>query len=142
MLLLALDIGSSSVKAGMLRDGRMLGQTVRVGFPTRYDEQRAEVDPKVIIRAVVSAIGKLDRARDADVIAMAVMAPSWLALDARGRPLTPVVTHQDRRSVEVALGLERRVGKARHLRLAGNRPFPGGISSTTCAWFMQHEPAL
>src|SRR5206468_10680657 len=29
----------------------------------------------------------------------------------------------------------------RHLQLAGNRPFPGGISSTTWAWYLEHEPA-
>jgi sugar (pentulose or hexulose) kinase len=73
---------------------------------------------------------------------MDVMAPSWIALDKHGKPLTPIITHQDRRSVEVAIELERRVGKARHLKLAGNRPFPGGISSTTWAWFAKHEPAL
>ena len=71
------------------------------------------------------------------------MSPSWLALDARGRPLTPVVTHQDRRSLDQAREIERRVGKARHLKLAGNRPVPGGISSTTLAWHLAHErPAM
>src|SRR4029453_1085155 len=62
-------------------------------------------------------------------------------MDAKGKALTPVVTHQDRRSVDVALELERRVGRERHLQLAGNRPFPGGISSTTWAWYLRHEPA-
>ena len=42
----------------------------------------------------------------------------------------------------MAREIERRVGKRRHLRLAGNRPFPGGISSTTCAWFVRHERTL
>lgn len=141
MPLLGLDIGSSSVKAGILRGDRLVGDAPRVFFPTRHGDGRAEVDPAAILNAVRKAIRKLGpRARRVDAIALAVMAPSWVAMDAGGGPLTPIVTHQDRRSVEVAIELEKRVGKARHLRLAGNRPFPGGISSTTWAWHLKHEP--
>jgi xylulokinase len=61
-------------------------------------------------------------------------------MDAKGHPLTPIITHQDRRSVEVAMELERRVGKRRFLRLSGNRPVPGGISVTTWMWYKKHEP--
>ena len=61
-------------------------------------------------------------------------------MDAQGKPLTPIVTHQDRRSVDVAKKLEERVGESRYLKIAGTRPFPGGISSTTWAWYLKHEP--
>jgi xylulokinase len=42
--------------------------------------------------------------------------------------------------VDVALRLEEEVGRENHLQLAGNRPFPGGISSTTWAWHVQLQP--
>jgi xylulokinase len=61
-------------------------------------------------------------------------------MDARGRPLTPIVTHQDRRSVAEARAIEARLGKERHLALCGTRPFPGGISSTTWEWYRTHRP--
>src|SRR6267142_5040143 len=80
--------------------------------------------------------------KSADAIGLTVMAPSWVAMDHEGEPLTPVITHQDRRSVEIARELEKKVGKQRHLKLAGNRPIPGGISSTTWAWFLKHEPRI
>ena len=35
--------------------------------------------------------------------------------------------------------LERKLGK-KYLQIAGTRPFPGGISSTTWAWYLKHEP--
>ena len=70
------------------------------------------------------------------------MSPAWVAMDKHGRALTPFVTHQDRRSVDIAIDLENRIGKARHLKLVGNRPVPGGISSTTWAWFNRHEKSL
>lgn len=142
MQLLALDIGSSAVKAAVLRDARIAGGPVRSEFPTRVAGARVEVDPEAILSAIAGAVHRLGApARRVEAIAMANMAPSWIAMDRRGRPVTAVITHQDRRSVEIAQELEQRVGRQRHLELAGNRPFPGGISSTTFAWHLRHEPA-
>jgi xylulokinase len=142
LLLLGLDIGTSSIKAGLLRDSHVVGQVMSRPYPTRYEGTRAEVDPEILLQALAAAVGDLGAiGRRADAVAMAVMSPAWVAMDRRGEALTPLVTHQDRRSVDVARELEERVGKARHLELAGNRPFPGGISSTTLAWFLKHARA-
>jgi sugar (pentulose or hexulose) kinase len=143
MNVLAIDVGSSSVKAGLLRNGKLVGRAAREAFATRYEADRAEANPDEIVRAVAAAIGKLPRgAVKADCIALSTMSPSWLAMDARGKALTNVITHQDRRSAQIAIEIEQRVGKQRHLKLCGNRPIPSGISSTTCAWFLKHEPSL
>jgi xylulokinase len=141
MRLLGIDVGSSSVKSAVLRDGKIVGKITRAYFPTRHEGVRVEVKPEAILKAVRDTVVELGpAARKADAIALAVMSPAWVAMDANGRPVTPVVTHQDRRSVKVARDVEERVGKGRHLALAGNRPFPGSISSTTWAWYRQHEP--
>jgi xylulokinase len=142
MELLGIDCGSSSVMAGVLRGDRVVGEAVRVRFPTRHQGSRVEVDAGAFLKAFRDAVRLLGaRAKGVDAISLAVMSPAWVAMDARGEALTPLVTHQDRRSVAEAEALEARVGKARHLRLAGNRPVPGGISSTTWAWYLRHEPA-
>jgi xylulokinase len=142
MPLLGLDIGSSSVKVAILRGTKIVGDLGRAAFRTRFDGVRAEVDAGAILKAVRDAIGQLpgSAVKRVDSIAISVMSPAWVAMDHAGRPLTPIVTHQDRRSVTEAHALESRVGRDRHLALAGNRPFPGGISSTTWAWFKAHEP--
>ncbi len=143
MRVLGLDFGSSSVKAAILRDGQISGKIVRAGYPTRFDRVRAEIDPDAILRALKHAVAELGpAARKVDCIAVDALAASWVAMDRRGEALTPIVTHQDRRSVEQARRIEKTVGKTRHLRLAGNRPIPGGISSTTWAWFVEHQPSL
>jgi xylulokinase len=143
MNVLAIDVGSSSVKAGLMRNGKLVGRAAREAFATHYEADRAEADPNQIVRAVAAAIASLPRSTSkADVIALSTMSPSWLAMDAKGKALTNVITHQDRRSAKIAVEIERRVGKQRHLELCGNRPIPGGISSTTCAWFLKHEPSL
>lgn len=100
-----------------------------------------DVRPEDLLKAAFQAVAGLELgATKVDAIQFAVMAPAWLAMDRSGAPLTPLVTHQDRRSLAEAREIEARVGKARHLRITGNRPFPGGISSTSLAWYQKNEP--
>jgi xylulokinase len=140
MTLLGIDLGSSSVKAGVLRGTEIVGRLARRSFDTTYDGVRAEVRADSILDAVRRAVADLGAAaKRADIIGLSVMSPAWVAMDRSGRAITPIVTHQDRRSVEIAREIEKRVGKAQHLRIAGNRPFPGSISSTTFSWFAKHE---
>ena len=143
MTVLAIDVGSSSVKAAVLRNGRVVGRIARETFPTHFDAGKAEVSPDDLLGAFAAAVRSLgEPARRADVIALAGMAPSWVAMDRKGKPLTPIITHQDRRSVDEALWLEREIGPKRLLDLTGNRPFPGGISSTTARWMSMHRPGV
>ncbi|HEX5242030.1 MAG TPA: FGGY family carbohydrate kinase [Tepidisphaeraceae bacterium] len=141
MNLLGIDIGSSSVKCALLRNGKVAGKIVHAPFPTIRDGAKVEVEPAAILKAVFAAAQQLGKsASRAEAVALSVMSPAWVAMDAKGEALTNIVTHQDRRSVAEALELEKKVGKQRYLNIAGTRPFPGGISSTTWAWFGRHEP--
>ncbi len=143
MTALGFDFGSSSVKAALLGSSGVVGKIVHGRYRTHFDGIRAEINPNSIFLALRDAIDQLGpRAKKVSHIALDAMGPSWVAMDKKGRALTPIITHQDRRSVEIASDIEKRIGKARHLKLAGNRPFPGGISSTTWGWFARHEPSL
>jgi xylulokinase len=142
MIFLGIDAGSSSVKARLFRNGRAASPVARIAYPTHHDGLRVEADGEAVLAAVARAVASVSGAKRADLVGLSVMSPAWVAMDRRGRAITPIVTHQDRRSVAEARELERRVGEARHLRLAGNRPFPGSISSTTCAWFLRHYPRV
>jgi xylulokinase len=138
---LGLDIGSSSVIAGILRGSKVACESPRAFFRSRCEGPKVEVDPDELLRAVRAAIASLGgQAMKVDAIHLAVMCPAWVALDRKGQALTPIVTHQDRRSVVQAQALEAKFGKNRHLQLCGCRPFPGGISSTTWSWYLEHQP--
>lgn len=139
--ILGLDIGSSSVIAGILRGAKVITESPRSFFKSRCEGPNVEVDPDELLRALRTAIASHGgQAKKVDAIHLAVMCPAWVALDRNGRALTPIVTHQDRRSVAIAQSLEARFGKDHHLKICGCRPFPGGISSTTWGWFLQHQP--
>src|SRR5256885_13616689 len=79
MSLLAIDVGSSSVKTAVLRKGKAVGRITRAFFPTRHDGVRVEVAPEAILKAVRDAIAALGAAaRRADAITLAVMSPAWV----------------------------------------------------------------
>jgi xylulokinase len=141
MRVLAIDVGSSSVKAAVVSGKRLLTPAVRVPFQTRFDSGRAEVVPGDILRALRRAAASLSLAK-VGVVSLAGMAPSWLAMDSSGQPLTPIVTHQDRRSREEATQFVSEFGQKRLLAITGNLPFPGGISCTTARWFSSHARLL
>ncbi len=139
--LLGLDIGSSSVIAGILHGKKVLKEAPRVFFRSRCSGSQVDVDPADLLSAVAKAIRSLGgEAKKVDAVHFAVMCPAWVAMDKKGEALTPLVTHQDRRSVANARELEARIGKAKHLKICGSRPIPGGISSTTWAWYLAEQP--
>lgn len=105
-IVLAVDIGTSSVKAGLYdrAANSIPGADVSVAH-----EQRTENDGTVeepvdrIVEAVESAIDRVLNAASAQgyeitAVAMDSMASTILAVDSDGRPLTPVYTYADTRS--------------------------------------------
>jgi xylulokinase len=138
---LGLDIGSSSVIAGILDGKKVVKEAPRAFFRSTCRGPQVEVDPDELLSAVRKAIRSLGAgAKQVDAINLAVMCPAWVAMDKNGKPLTPIITHQDRRSVTEALALEKKIGAAQHLKICGSRPIPGGISSTTWAWYLKNSP--
>jgi sugar (pentulose or hexulose) kinase len=146
---LAIDVGSSSVKAGVLLGATPVGVIAREPFATQYDASpqggagaRSEVRADDVLRAVSRAARAAVRSavgKPVDVVALSCMSPSWVAIDKWGDALTPIITHQDRRAIQEARDIERGAGRRQVLAVTGNRPVPGGISSTTAAWFARHE---
>lgn len=139
MRVLAVDVGSSSVKAGVFEGGTLKGTVARVPVRTDARGVRVEVPAGKLLRAVDAAMRKaVEGQRGVDAVSLDTFSPGVVVWDKKGRVLAGAITHQDRRSVEQAREIERRVGKKRHLRLAGNRPFPGGIGSSSLLWLNEH----
>ena len=104
--ILAVDIGSSAVKAGVYdADGRVLGHTlVSVGHEQRVaGDGTHEEDAELIQRVTELAIDRvLDLAEEEGEHIAAVgfdaMASTILGVDARHEPVTPVYTYADTRT--------------------------------------------
>jgi gluconokinase len=129
---LALDVGSSSVRAQ--------------GFDDRaepVDELRKEEyeggDPHEIVSLVRKAIGGRDE--DATVIGSSCFGHSLLALDADGKPLTPVLGWRDTRSAGAAEWLRRRVDPAAVQARTGAHVHPS-FWPAKLAWLAETEPEV
>jgi xylulokinase len=125
----------------VLADGAVVAGPVRTPYPTTFHDVRAEIAPADVWTAIVTSVTTLAPGT-VDLIGLTALGPAFIAMDRAGTPLTPLVTHADRRSVEQAAKIEREVGRERHLATAGNRPYPGGIASTTWRWYAEHEPEI
>ena len=114
---LSLDLGTSSVRARVYEEhGRAIeGVEAR----TRYRPTEGVLDPERLVEAAGGAVAEVLRELGGDVDAYAISCfwHSLLALDARDRPLTPVLTWRDLRSAPQAEALAARLdGAAVHAR--------------------------
>jgi len=95
---LAVDVGSSSVRA-QLHDESGLPDGDEVQLAYRTD------DADAIVRLTLEAVEGARADRDVAGVGVACFGHSLLALDARRRPLTPVLTWRDTRSAPHARAL-------------------------------------
>jgi gluconokinase len=100
--ILALDVGTSSVRAQMFGDGASAkGRLARCDYA-------GENDPDRLVGAVQAAI---DDAGDehVDAVGCSCFGHSLIALDEHGKPLTPVLGWRDTRSADAAASLAERL---------------------------------
>jgi len=93
---LALDIGTSSVRAQVFDDAAEEG-----GEPARRD-YAGEYDPNRLVAHTREAIDEMGGAEPVDAVGVACFGHSLLALDRAGRPLTPILSWRDTRSADAA----------------------------------------
>jgi glycerol kinase len=124
-VLLGIDEGTSAVKA-VLYDGdlKLLAEARREKPLTHPRPGWVEQDPEEILAAVIAAVQELLPQAPARIDACGLdhQGESVLAWDAEsGRPLTPVVTWQDKRSQEVLDRLEQS-GRGEEVRRRSGMP--------------------
>ena len=143
--ILALDIGTSSVKAAVLdrRTGDPAGPVAKVDYDLAHPTpDAAEVDAGHLWDAISqAATAALESAPAPGGVGLSTLTPALVLLDAAGRPVAPIRIHLDRRSRPVARRVLADRGPA-FLAETGNRPLPGGISAVTYAQLATDLPAV
>ena len=140
--LLALDIGTSSLKAGLfdLDDYRLI-LTDKEDYSYESSGLQMQLDPENIWRAFLAVTEKLrSHLGRVELVVPCVLSPSLIAMDESGNPLYPSIVHWDRRSLKQARKALLQIGREKFLSLAGNLPYPGGISLTSLLWIKEEEP--
>jgi xylulokinase len=143
LYILALDIGTSSLKAGIFDRNDNLVFTDKEDYEYETIGMHVQMDPEKIWRAFLSVTRKVSDYLDkVELIVQCVLSPSLIPMDETGDPLYPSIIHWDRRSVKQAKKALSQIGKERFLKLAGNLPYPGGISLTSLLWIKDQEPNI
>jgi gluconokinase len=112
MRVLALDVGSSSVRACAYDvRGREVGKAARRTYQARHGRDgAAELDPDELVTACEAVLAEAGDGHNA--LGISCFMHSLLLLDARDRPLTPVLLWQDRRAAAQAEELAARLDSA------------------------------
>ncbi len=141
--ILALDIGTSSLKAGLFDRKGDLVFTDKVDYSYETYGMHVQIDPEKIWNAFVIVARKVrNRADDIELIVPCVLSPSLIPMDSSGNALYPSIIHWDRRSLKQAREALSLIGKESFLRLAGNLPYPGGISLSSLLWVKEEESEI
>jgi xylulokinase len=141
--ILALDIGTSSLKAGIFDQSDHLVLTDKEDYEYETLGMDVQMDPEKIWRAFLKVTQRIsDYLGKVELIVPCVLSPSLIPMDESGNPLYPSIIHWDRRSVKQARKALSLIGKERFLKLAGNLPYPGGISLTSLLWIKEKEPGI
>ena len=144
MNILALDVGTSSVKAAVLsvEEMRPLGAIAKVAYALDYPTpDAAEVPAERLWGAVAAAGREAVKGEHVEAIGMSCLMPALMLLDAADRPLGPIWTHLDRRARPAARQACAEVGEE-FLGTVGNRPLPGGISALCYRQQIMDNPSL
>jgi xylulokinase len=148
-LVLAVDLGSSGVRVALLdAAGRALGSATRP-VAMRLEGDVAEEDPEDIWRAFADSVeAALSRAPGAGARVAAILCgsqySSLVPVDARGRPVGPLVLYLDRRGASLSRALSERSPGIWKLWLERHGlPSAGeGDSLSHLLWFQGERPDL
>lgn len=146
-LLLAIDAGTTSVKAGLFApDGRCLGigrQEYPLDTPAA---DRAQLDPEVYWKACLKTVREAVRrpgVTPGEVKALAVSSQgeTTLTLDTKGKAIYPALVWLDNRASDQAALLSERFGKVVYARTGIPEIVPTW-SACKILWIRDHEPEV
>lgn len=146
-LVLALDVGSSSARAGLLdAAGRHLSGTLTdIAYRmTTTPDGGAELDPDDLLHAVIGTIdGALtaagSQASEIRAVGISTFWHSLMGIDESGRALTPVYTWADTRAAKAAEQLSRQLDAEAYHRRTGAILHPS-YPLAKLAWLRRDQP--
>jgi glycerol kinase len=143
MLLLGVDEGTTGVKAALFDEQLRLVREARRDKVNRHPRPGwVEQDGEEVLDAVVGAVGELLEAAEEEVVGCGLdhQGESVLAWDAdAGKPLSPIVVWQDKRSQDV---LDRMGAAEEEIRSLSGLPFDPYFSAAKLAWLLENEEAV
>ena len=142
--ILALDVGTSGLKAGVYTSDLRLERTVSHGYePDIGAGGYADIDPERWWSAIADACAQLGSSlADVGVVSLGVTTPGLTPMTVDGTALGPAILMMDGRSREQAAAIREAVGEERFLAEACNLPVSGGSSLASILWIRDEQPEV
>ena len=145
--ILALDVGTSSVKASLVSTGLKIISEASQRYETHTPaphcaEQRAPDWWEAAVTAVRALLEAApEEAQDVCAIGVGAHMLGLLPVDAKGEPLAPSMIHSDNRALDEAAEVERRIGLDRIYQLTGNS-LTAAAPLCKAIWFKRNRPEI
>jgi xylulokinase len=143
MRILALDVGTSSIKAAVLdaATAQPIGPVARTAYALDFPTPDAAVVPAERLWTAVTAAAReaVRGSEGIEGVGLAVLTPALVLLGKDDRPLLPIYTHLDRRARPAARQVQAAVGDE-FLATTGNRPLPGGMTAVCLRQILSDNP--
>ena len=138
---LAIDVGTSSVKAAVIVDGAVVASVDHAHPLSSPRPGWVEQDPGDWWDGTVATIARLNRdadLTDLDALAVTGQMQDLICLDGAGRPLRPAILYSDSRAVVEHDELVTRFGD-RWSEVVGSAPDASNVAAKW-SWLQRHEP--
>jgi xylulokinase len=142
-LTLGIDVGTTSVKAGVIdSDGTIVAQYAK-NYPTlRPQPAFVEQNPEDWLRLIDEAIGSFD-VTNIHSVGLCSQVNTHVFLDADGTPLMPAIMWQDGRAGDEASVLDSRVTEQQKIKWWGApMPIDASHAISRMAWVAKHHAAI
>lgn len=141
--LLALDIGTSGIKAlAYTKDHQTLGTAYR-SLSLIKDENHATQDPAEVLQKIIHAVREISSTHGTEAIAITIgnAMHGIVLIDDDDQALTPSITWADQRASSVAQSLKSTALGKRFFEISGT-PIHAMSPLTKISWLNEHEPEL
>ena len=144
--ILVIDLGTSYFKAALFdHDGRMQASSRQAVPASGEAEGRVELSAEAFETLVAKAVGELSKRRpdglsDVEVTTFATQTNSFLLLDDRDRPLTPLILWPDRRAIEFEAQVRQRFDAPAAAAKTGVPQVNHQFMLAKLLWLQQHQP--
>lgn len=143
--LLGIDIGTSAIKLGILRDdGRLVAShSVSNEMQTPHPGW-AEMEPEMwwrgMCRGIAEICGKAGiGGTDIKAVSFSALYPAFVPVGKDGRALRPAMLYCDHRSLDQVGRLRDLIPADEFVAITGNAIVPGTCSLSSAVWFMENE---
>ena len=142
--LMGIDVGTSSIKVGLLDEASGLIDFEQQGYNVETPHNGwVQIRADVLWSSLLACLARMaQRHSFADVVGIgfSCMSPGLVGFDAAGDVVVDPILYSDRRSDKEAAWLRREIGADHMFSITGNNVMAGAISVTSMLWVKRNAP--